>query len=133
MNISESITKRPLISLTPLIDVVFILLIFFMLASSFIKWNFIELGIGEAESLSLNTDTQSIIKIGFEQQYQLNEKPMPLDDIISAIKEQVRKQVDHSILIQPTSDLPLQQLVLVLDALKDVGGANISLVKDDKQ
>ena len=35
--------RRPLISLTPLIDVVFILLVFFMLASSFLDWRSIDL------------------------------------------------------------------------------------------
>jgi biopolymer transport protein ExbD len=35
---------RRLISLTPLIDVVFILLVFFMLASSLIKWQAVEMG-----------------------------------------------------------------------------------------
>lgn len=35
--------RRPLISLTPLIDVVFILLVFFMLASSFLDWRAIDL------------------------------------------------------------------------------------------
>jgi biopolymer transport protein ExbD len=30
--------RRAVVSLTPLIDVVFILLVFFMLASSFVKW-----------------------------------------------------------------------------------------------
>ncbi|WP_417455223.1 ExbD/TolR family protein [Kiloniella sp.] len=34
----ENTDKLPVISLTPLIDVVFILLIFFMLASSFLDW-----------------------------------------------------------------------------------------------
>ena len=35
---AENTDKLPVISLTPLIDVVFILLIFFMLASSFLDW-----------------------------------------------------------------------------------------------
>ncbi|OOC09384.1 ExbD/TolR family protein, partial [Thioalkalivibrio halophilus] len=35
--------RRNLISLTPLIDVVFILLVFFMLASSFLDWRAVEL------------------------------------------------------------------------------------------
>ena len=35
--------RRPLISLTPLIDVVFILLVFFMLTSTFLDWRPIEL------------------------------------------------------------------------------------------
>ena len=35
--------RRALIGLTPLIDVVFILLVFFMLASSFLDWRAIDL------------------------------------------------------------------------------------------
>ncbi|MFP4132454.1 MAG: ExbD/TolR family protein [Thiohalospira sp.] len=38
--------RRRLISLTPLIDVVFILLVFFMLASSFMEWRLIDLEVG---------------------------------------------------------------------------------------
>ena len=40
---NRSARKRPLVSLTPLIDVVFILLVFFMLATSFLDWRAIDL------------------------------------------------------------------------------------------
>ncbi|MGK0476314.1 MAG: biopolymer transport protein ExbD, partial [Oleispira sp.] len=53
MVLSEKPKQRNLISLTPLIDVVFILLVFFMLTSSFVEWKFIDLGIGEANALPL--------------------------------------------------------------------------------
>ncbi|WP_085902039.1 ExbD/TolR family protein [Kiloniella majae] len=54
----ESTDKLPTISLTPLIDVVFILLIFFMLASSFLDWR--ELPIqGQAAKPSSSPSSQS--------------------------------------------------------------------------
>ncbi|MDP7242489.1 MAG: biopolymer transporter ExbD, partial [Rhodospirillales bacterium] len=66
--------QRPtgrLISLTPLIDVVFILLVFFMLASSFLDWRSIDLtvssGVGEATSdkrailISLRSDGSIVV------------------------------------------------------------------------
>ena len=43
MKFATAPSRRRLISLTPLIDVVFILLIFFMLASSFLDWRAIGL------------------------------------------------------------------------------------------
>ncbi len=131
MEIIESNVKRPLISLTSLIDVVFILLVFFMLASSFVNWNYIELGTTEQGSISVTSTEQSLITVGFDQQYQLNSVTMPLTSIVDIVKEQVRKQSDHPIIIQPIDDLPLQQLVIVLDTLGEFAASNISLVKNE--
>ncbi|MGH1438634.1 MAG: ExbD/TolR family protein [Cellvibrionaceae bacterium] len=131
MNIAEEKIKRPLISLTPLIDVVFILLVFFMLASSFTKWKFIELSVGEAESIPMDFAKQSLIRIDFDQRYQLNGQSMEIESIAEKVREQVRHKLDHPILIQPVNDLPLQQLTVVLDSIGEIAGPNISLVKDE--
>ncbi len=131
MEITESNVKRPLISLTSLIDVVFILLVFFMLASSFVNWNYIELGTIEQGSISTTSTEQSLIKVGFDKQYQLNNVTMPLTSIVSAVKDQVHKQSDHPIIVQPVDDLPLQQLVIVLDTLGEFASSNISLAKNE--
>ncbi|MGH1441744.1 MAG: ExbD/TolR family protein [Cellvibrionaceae bacterium] len=132
MEISEKPKQRNLISLTPLIDVVFILLVFFMLASSFAKWKFIELGIKESEALPLELTSQSLITVGFDQQYTLNEQALSLDMIVSRVNTQIQQQPDHLVLIKPARDLPLQQLVSVLDVVGKVAGPNISLLKDKR-
>lgn len=130
MDIQETGNKRQLISLTPLIDVVFILLIFFMLASSFSNWQFIELQVGDGESIEKDLDTQSLIAVGFNQQYTLNEKAMSLSDIEKTIKNTLFKQQNHPVLIQPEENLPLQELMVVLESLGKVAGPNLSLVKE---
>ena len=57
MQFGQERPSRRLISLTPLIDVVFILLVFFMLASSGLDWRAVELsvssGSGDAQTQSL--------------------------------------------------------------------------------
>ncbi|MDA9004005.1 biopolymer transporter ExbD [bacterium] len=131
MEISENRTKRSLISLTPLIDVVFILLIFFMLASSFVKWKFVDLNVGEAESMLMDTNTQSVINIGFDGKYTLNEKVMNLDEIVTMVKARIQQKNDHPVLIQPIGELPLQDLMSVLEVIGHVAGPNMSLLKDD--
>jgi biopolymer transport protein ExbD len=130
MVLSEKPKQRNLISLTPLIDVVFILLVFFMLTSSFVEWKFIDLGIGEANALPLDQKSQSLINVDFDQQYTLNEEPLSLDEIAYRVKNHVRQQPDHTVLIKPVNDLPLQQLVTVLDAVGEVAGPKLSLLKD---
>lgn len=51
-----------MISLTPLIDVVFILLLFFMLTSEFVEWRSLELSMGGA-STERSTKTEMPIRL----------------------------------------------------------------------
>lgn len=131
MQISEPSAKKQLISLTSLIDVVFILLVFFMLTSSFVRWNYIELGTSNSDGNSSDSLVQSTIHIGFNQAYLLNGNSVSLDLILIHIQEQISLDNKHPILIQPVDDLPLQELVLVLDSIGEIAAKNISLIKED--
>lgn len=132
MQIPDTTTKKSLVSLTSLIDVVFILLVFFMLTSSFMKWNFIELGTNSSNGQAAEDIEQSIIHVGLNQEYLFNDKKVTLEDMLIQVKELITKDKKHPVLIQPTDDLPLQELVIVLDAVGKIAEKNISLVKEEK-
>tara|TARA_R110002049_G_scaffold13509_3_gene58790 strand:+ start:144777 stop:145181 length:405 start_codon:yes stop_codon:yes gene_type:complete len=121
--------RKSLVNLTPLIDVVFILLIFFMLASNFIRWHYIELSVGEASDIELNHQKISVITLRSDKSYLLNEKPLPLDSIIGKVREQVRKNIEHPVIVQPEEGTDVQSLVNVLNLLKNFAGNNISVAK----
>ena len=55
---------RRMISLTPLIDVVFILLVFFMLASSFTDWRAITLDTPPAATRSGSSEGALLVRVG---------------------------------------------------------------------
>lgn len=122
-------SKKSLINLTPLIDMVFILLIFFMLASNFVEWKYIELGIGEADELVVDHDQVSIVQIADNNSYYLNKIELPLDEVIAKIRNRVRMNVDHPIVVQPANNTSLQSMVNVLDRLQQFTGKNISIAK----
>lgn len=122
-------SKRTLVSLTPLIDVVFILLIFFMLASNFIEWQFIELGIGESEEMRVDNRSASTIKLKSEGIYVLNDVEMDVKQIVAIVRERCRKNISHPILIQPYKNVDLQSLVSLLDDINEFAKNNVSLVR----
>ena len=132
MQLATDKPKRSLISLTPLIDVVFILLIFFMLASSFLEWQFVELSVGEAEPLQVQDESYSLIKVKAGERYELNGQLVTLENLITDVRERMRLNSNHAVIIQPEGDLPLQALVTVFDQLKPFVGENLSLAKDEK-
>lgn len=132
MQLTTDKPKRSLISLTPLIDVVFILLIFFMVATNFTKWKFIELNIGKTEMLHVQDEGYSLIKVKSSQQYELNGRNLDINELIIQIRQRIRQSNEHAVVIQPVGDLPLQSLVFVFDKLKPFAGSNLSLAKDEE-
>jgi biopolymer transport protein ExbD len=131
MYIADNTKKKSLISLTSLIDVVFILLVFFMLSSTFIRWNYIELGTADTGDSTIKPTEQSVIHVNLNQQYQLNKQSMLLSAIIVKLKSKLQTNGNYPILIQPADDLPLQDLVIILDAVGAIAIDNISLIKEE--
>ena len=131
MQLAKIQRKHSLISLTPLIDVVFILLIFFMLASSFAEWQFIELSVGEAEEIRVDSRRASTIKLVSDDTFTLNDKEMGIVEIVSIVRERCRININHPIIIQPHDGVSLQSLVTILDEINEFADKNVSLAKVD--
>lgn len=129
MNLEDTQTKRTFVNLTPLIDVVFILLIFFMLASNFTEWQFIELGIGEADEMRVDSRSTSTIKLKPEGIYELNDTEMDVTEIIATVRERCRINISHPVIIQPYEGVALQSLVSLLDEINEFADKNVSLAK----
>ena len=131
MRLIDRQTKRAIVNLTPLIDVVFILLIFFMLASSFADWQFIELTVGEAEEMRMDSLSSSIIKLKNNESYELNDTEMPINEIIAIVEQRCRTNENHPIVIQPSEGVALQPLVSLLDKINEFAVKNVSLAKEE--
>lgn len=127
----SSPSKKSLVNLTPLIDVVFILLIFFMLASNFIRWHYIELSVGEASDIEIDHQKISIISINPDKSYSLNDEKLPIDVIFIKLREQIRNNIEHPIVVQPKEGTDVQTMMNVLNRLKNFAGSNISVAKPD--
>lgn len=123
---ATEIRRRSLISLTPLIDVVFILLVFFMLASSFLDWRSVRLdppataGRGHAFDGSMLIDVRS-------DSLRLSGETMPLDAIAQRLADVVRDRPDQVVIVRPAEDVTLQRALDVLDRLSAVGVSRLSL------
>ena len=103
--------RRALISLTPLIDVVFILLVFFMLASSFLDWR----------SIDLNTPAQAAAGSSMEGALLID---LRTDGLRLAGR---RLSLDA---LDALAGVTLQRAVRVLDRLSAAGVTDLSLVRD---
>jgi len=122
MKLSEKAKTSPIVSLTPLIDVVFILLIFFMLVSQFMQLQKQNVPLSATEEVSV-TDTNSL-SIGIIKNetsnaisYRVNSMQMSWSQIDVYLQENKVAEV----LLMPEANISLQTFITVKESLSNLG------------
>ena len=131
MQLRASSHEDPEVSMTSLIDVVFLLLIFFMVSTTFEHQSRIQIELPEAtaepteieeESLEIMIDSQGRYFIG-EQQVVNTE----LKTLKAAIAKSVGDREGITVIIRADANTPHQSVIRALDATSQLGLVHISL------
>ncbi|RKT47149.1 ExbD/TolR family protein [Thiocapsa rosea] len=128
MRFDSPAQHRRLISLTPLIDVVFILLVFFMLASSLIRWHAVEMGAPASATAGTPVVGSWLVRVQPEG-IDLNAEAIAAANLAERVATRIGEDPSQRILIQPAPGVSLQQLVDVLDLLRDAGARHLTLLR----
>ena len=122
------------ISLTPVIDVVFILLIFFMLASNFNKVGQLEMNTSK-ESNQIKNDDMKVIKLLVRQDETVISEGKIYDDkeLISMIQLAIKNTENYNIVITAKDNVTYQRYLNIMSYLKANGLNNVSIgIKDNE-
>ena len=116
------------ISLTPVIDVVFILLIFFMLASNFNKVGQLEMNTSK-ESNQVKNDDMKVIKLLVRQDETVISEGKIYDDkeLISMIQLAIKNTENYIIIITAKDNVTYQRYLKIMSFLKANGLNNVSI------
>lgn len=117
--------RRSAISLTPLIDVVFILLVFFMLASSFMNWRVLELGIARPGGDGV---TGAMLVELRQDGLRLSGVEIAEDRLIQNLSARFAEDPAQRILVKPGQGVPLQRAVDLIERIGAAGGRDVSFV-----
>ncbi len=116
------------ISLTPIIDVVFILLIFFMLATNFQKFNQVDINITTETAAPSQEDKELfIIEFNNSGNYKLNDTPYSLNDLKEKIKVTVADIPNYLVILKPSKQTNLQSIFSLLESLNEYEIENVSI------
>ena len=118
--------SRVVLSLTPLIDVVFILLVFFMLVSQFTQWRQVEM----SPEATLGGETTSIspvlVLVDESGSYTVSDETVRLAaDAAQEVKASVKG--DQAVIVRPLTGATIQPVVSIVEALKASGVQNVSV------
>ena len=127
--------KKELISIniTPLIDIVFLLLVFFMLATSFIQKSTIEVNLTSGETVKIENKKNTVVLIlNKKGLIYLNNKVINISNIKNEINNIVKKNPKNKVLIKSHKKIPVQKVIRLIEEVRLAGTDNIKLVNLEK-
>jgi biopolymer transport protein ExbD len=117
MQVDTPITPRRRMSMTPLIDVVFLLLIFFMLASTFMKYSRIDITGSMPGRAARSVHGALYLRIHEGGRIDLNGAPLELAGLVAALDRHADDE-NARIIIRPLEKTTVQDVVNVLDVVR---------------
>ena len=121
------------INITPLIDIVFLLLVFFMLATSFIQKSTIEVNLSSEKTTEVDNKKNNVVLIlNKKGLIYLNNKLINVSNIRNEISNIVKKNPKYSVLIKSHKKIPVQKLIRLIEEVRLAGTDNIKLVNLEK-
>ena len=115
--------KKQVISLTPLIDVVFILLLFFMLSSSFTHWNALDIKQPATTEQPLE-QLPVVVRLSRDNVLEVGAERFALGDGLSRL---VEEYAGRPLIVQPHPEVTAQQIVTAFDQLRAAGATAVTL------
>ncbi|MBK5930787.1 ExbD/TolR family protein [Halochromatium salexigens] len=113
--------RRAAIGLTPLIDVVFILLLFFMLASSLTRLQAVSLQAPAVADAQQDAPPALLLRIRADHSLDLNGDPITDASLVETLTSQLARHPEIGVIVQPAANVDVQQLMRVFDQLAEAG------------
>ncbi len=121
MQLLEKKRRKVFINITSLIDVLFLLLIFFMVSSTFIEQPGMKLELPESESSTIEKIKELVLEIRQDGSIFLNESPVILDSLEKNFKKLLPALESPSLILKADKTVPHGTVVKVMDKAKISG------------
>ncbi len=118
------------LDIAPLIDCIFLLLIFFLLTSNFIFQPGIEIDLPKAVTSEVVQENTIVITVTSDNRFYLNEAPITFIELKNKLKRIAGKQ--KPILIKADKDVSLGKVVRIWDFCRDIGVDRVNIATNQE-
>lgn len=115
------------VDISPLIDMVFILLIFFMVSTTFVKD--MKLDLERPGATSASRASSKTIKVYLDNQAQtyIDNQPVKVWALQSKLRDMLRASTEKSVLVVTDETVPVEKLIEVVDQCRMSGAKDVAV------
>ena len=127
MDFARRQRSRQELNVAPLIDVVFLLLIFFMLASTFIEPNAVDISLSGGNAQTSTTVDPLVVELTPDGLVRLNGLRLSFEQLTIEIAARIKGDPSRVVTIRAGAETPVQNLIDVMDQVRSAGTNNLRL------
>ncbi len=120
------------INMTPLIDIMLVLLIIFMVSSSAAIESGLDVSLPQASAVSEKTDSVLVISLNKAGELSVQGKPAKIDELSEMIKKGLADLKTDTVLLEGDKESDLSSVMNVMDIAKNAGAKNFSIAAELK-
>ena len=118
------------INITPMLDVVFIMLIFFIVTASFVKESGLEVNRPDAPTAVKKENANILVAIGASNEIWINRRRIDPRAVRANIERMHAENPEGAVIIQADKKAFTETLVLVMDSARQAGVFNVSIAEE---
>jgi biopolymer transport protein ExbD len=121
MRFREKRLTKSIINLTPMVDMLFLILLFFLVTSSFIEQPNIKLELPSSKYAATSKLEEKVLTISQDGKLFFQNKPVERTDLIPVLKNAFSGQSDKTLVMRADKNVSYGVIVDVMDAAKGAG------------
>lgn len=128
-NRGQTQTSMSEINVTPFVDVVLVLLIIFMITAPVLQSG-VEVSVPKTRTVKEITEERLVISIDRQQKVYLGNDPININEIGAKLREKLRDPERMQVYLRSDENVPFGAFATVMDAVKQAGITNVSIVTE---
>ena len=124
-------TKQPELNIIPMIDIMFFLLVFFMLSTMYmVEQKTIPVNLPQATSATIDNKTNLTVTLQNDGTIYLEDKPTDIQSLLIQASKEQKNNPSFAIIIRADKDINYEKVVAFIDTLKKSGITRFGLATD---
>lgn len=125
--------EKPEIIIIPMIDIMFFLLVFFMISTmSMVDLKTVDVNMPKAKNVETNLSVTYLVTLKKDGSLWLEDKPITQDDLLRRAQVEQSKNSRFAVAIRADETVDYGTLIQLMDALKGAGISRFALAADKK-
>ena len=130
---SMKVQEEPKLMIIPMIDIIFFLLVFFMISTmTMVQQNTFKVGLPQASSAQLDMNQHANITVMADGNTAFNKESLDKEQLIRRVQIELQRNPDLQVILNGDKDVNYGFVIETFDALKQAGVKKLSIAVEKR-